>query len=97
MANLSPEPQNPPNLPIGPPYTIVMAMNLCGSTTANQNQTFAAEAFMYEFEICKDTLIEDLSEYFKTFSDINVGQGKIRLKPQQKNKIKAFTQWVKYR
>ena len=26
---------------------------------------------------------------------ITVGQGQIRLKPQQKNNIKAFTQWVK--
>ena len=26
---------------------------------------------------------------------LTVGQGKIRLNPQQKNKIKAFTQWVK--
>ena len=46
MANLPPAPQNPPNPRIGPPYTIVMAMNLCGLTTANQDQTFATEVFM---------------------------------------------------
>ena len=39
---------------------------------------------------------EDLAECFKTFLGLTVGQGQIRLKPQQKNKIKEFTQWLKY-
>ena len=38
---------------------------------------------------------EDLAECFKTFLGLTVGQGQIRLKPQQKKNIKAFTQWVK--
>ena len=54
MANLPPAPQNPPNTPIRPPYTIMMAMNSCGLTTANQDQTFATEALLDEFESCKD-------------------------------------------
>ena len=100
MANLPPTPSNTPirppyGPPIGPPYIFVMAMNSCGLTTANQDQTFATEAFMDEFESCKDMSNEDLAECFKTFSGITVGQGKIRLKSQQKNKIKAFKQWVK--
>ena len=88
MENLSPEPQNPP---IGPPYTIVMAMNSCELTTANQDQKFETEAFMDEFESCKYISNEELAEFFKTFSGLTVGQGRIRLKPHQKNKIKAFT------
>ena len=56
---------------------------------------FANEAFIDKFESCKDMSNEDLAEYFKTFSSITVGQGKIRLKPHKNNKIKAFTQWVK--
>ena len=56
---------------------------------------FATEAFMDEFESYKDISNEYLAECFKTFSGLTVGQGKIRLKPQQKNNIKAFTQWVK--
>ena len=57
MANIPPKPSNPPIIPpyvppIGPPYTVVMAMILGGLTTANQDQTFATEAFMDEFESC---------------------------------------------
>ena len=70
-------------------------MNSCGFNTANQDQTFATEAFMDEFESFKDMSNEDLAELFKTLLGLTVGQGKIRLNPQQKNKIKAFTQWVK--
>ena len=70
MANLPPTPSNPPIRPpyvppIGPPYTVVMAMNSCEFTTANQDQNFATEAFMDEFEICKDMSNEDLAECFK--------------------------------
>ena len=51
MENLPPTPSNPPirlpyGPPIGPPYTVVMAMNSCGLTAENQDQTFATEAFM---------------------------------------------------
>ena len=59
MANLPPTPSNPQirpqySPPIGPPYTVVMAKNSCGLTTSNQDHMFATEAFMDEFESCKD-------------------------------------------
>ena len=97
MANLPPTPSNPPirppyGPPIGPPYSVVFAMNSCGLNTANQNQTFATEALMDEFESCKDMSNEYLDDFLKTVSGITVGQGQIRLNPQYKNKIKAFTQ-----
>ena len=72
-----------------------MDINSCGLTTENQDQKFATEAFVDEFESCKDMSNEDLAECFKKFSGLTVGQGQIRLKPYQKNKIKAFAQWVK--
>ena len=50
---------------------------------------------MDEFESCKYMSNEKVAECFKTFSVITVCQEKITLKPQQNNKIKAFTQWVK--
>ena len=81
MANLPPAPKKSPNPPIGSPYTIVMAMSSCGMTTANQDQMFATEAFMDEFEICKDMSNEDLAECFKTLPGLTVCQGEIRLKP----------------
>ena len=100
MANISPTPSNPPirppySPPIGPPYTVVMDMNSCGFTTANQDQKFATEAFMDEFGSCKDMSNEDTAEFFKALSSLTVGQGEIRLNPQEKNNIKAFTQWLK--
>ena len=81
MVNLPPSPQNTPNPPIGPPYTIIMAMNSCVLTTAKQDQMFATEAYMDEFEICKEISNEDLAECFKKFSGLTLGQGQIRLKP----------------
>ena len=92
MANLPSTPHNQSNPPIRPPYIIVMDMNSCRLTTANQYQKFKTEAFMDEFESCKVMSNEDLAECFKTLSGLTVGQGQIRLKPQEKNKIKAFTQ-----
>ena len=38
---------------------------------------------------------EDLEDSFKTFPGLSENQGYIRILPAQKNKIKAFTQWVK--
>ena len=72
MANLPRTPSNPPIRPpygprIKPPYTVVMAMNSCVLTTSNQDQTFATEAFMDEFESCKDMSNEDLAECFEKF------------------------------
>ena len=78
-----------------PPYTVLLAMNACVLTRANQDQTFATEVFMDDFEIYKDMSNEYLAYSFKTFSGMNATQGDIRLMTAQKNKIKAFTQWVK--
>ena len=78
-----------------PPYTVLLAMNACGLTRANQHQTFSTEIFMDDFESCKDMSNEDLSEIFKTLSGMILTQGKIRLVPSQKKKIKAFPPWVK--
>ena len=70
MANLPSTPSNEPcrppyGPPMRPPYTVVVAMNSCGLTTANQDQTFATEAFMDSFESCIDMSNENISECFK--------------------------------
>ena len=78
MANLPPAPQGPPNIPAtavlvsevvvtAPPYTVLLDMNACGLTRAYQDQTFATELFMDDFESCKDMSNKDLAEIFKTF------------------------------
>ena len=61
MANIPSAPQNPLDPPIGPSYNVVMAMNSCVSTTENQDQTFSTEAFMDEFESCKNMSNEDIA------------------------------------
>ena len=86
MDNLPPSRQGPPNTPspevgapaivvAAPPYTVLLAMNACGLTRANQNQTFATEIFMDDFESCKDISNEDIAESFKTFSGLTGTQG----------------------
>ena len=97
MANLPPAPAV--GVPVvilpAPPYTVLLAMNACVLTRENPDQTFSTEVFMDEFESCKDMSNEDLAESFKNLSGLTATQGQIRLIPAQKNKIKAFTQWVK--
>ena len=67
MENLPPTPSNQPirppyGPPIGLPYTVVMDMNSCVLTKAKKDQMFETEAFIDEFEICKDMSNEDLAE-----------------------------------
>ena len=78
-----------------PSYTVLLDMNACGLTRANQDQTFSTEVFMDDFENFKDTSNEDLADSFKTFSGLTETQGQIRLMPAQKKNIRAFTQWLK--
>ena len=65
MANFLPAPQGPKNPPapsvvvsavVVPttPYTMLLDMNSCELTRANQDQTFSTEVFMDYFESCKD-------------------------------------------
>ena len=49
---------------------------------------------MDDSESCKYMSNEDLVERFKNFSGLTATQENIRLVPEQKNKIRAFTQWV---
>ena len=58
-----------------PPYTLLLAMNTCVLTRVNEDQTFATDVFIDEFESCKDMSNEDLIESFKTFSGMTAIQG----------------------
>ena len=62
-------------------------------------QRIAKEIFQDDFHTCMDKMFEDLHSDFKTYSDLTIGQGQIRLVPGIKNKIRAFIQWCrdKYR
>ena len=69
-------------------------MLACGLTAAD-SVTFATEVFMDSFETCRDMSDADLTDAFKTFSNLSVAEGRIRLLPAQKVRVKAFLQWAK--
>ena len=108
MANLPPpstgypRPTHPPELAVGipevllpvPPYTMLLVMNACGLTRTNEDQKFATEVFMYNFECCKDISNEDRADIFKTFSGPTATKRYVRIMLAQKNNIKEFKQWV---
>ena len=75
-------------------YTVEDGMVACGLQAADA-ATIANEVFMGDFDSAYDMTDTDLADSFKTFSNLTMAQGQIRLLPAQKNKIKAFVQWVK--
>ena len=70
------------------------AIQLCGLDEEVAAE-IASEIFLDSFESVMDICDEDLADAFKTFAGLTAAQGQIRLLPAQKNKIKAFVQWVK--
>ena len=81
--------------------TVHEAMTLCGinDVTLFNGQTkaerIAEDIFDHDFASCMDKTVEELQEDFKTFLDLAVNQGQIRLTPGTKKKIRAFMQWCK--
>lgn len=85
------------NVPPGgnpPAFTVRDAMLSCG-VTQQQADTLADQVFMDSYESCMDLSDDDLKEAFKTLSNLTVAEGRIRLLPAVKNRIKAFHQWAK--
>lgn len=90
-------------IPQGPPLpnTVLGAMIACGldNVTVNNGMTNAAriatDCFDNSFDTCLDKSFDDIEADFKTFSVLDPDQGQIRLMPGQKNRIKAFIQWVR--
>ena len=74
--------------------TVVDAMELCGVPLA-ERAILATNLFGDDFETCKDKSMEELDSDFKTYSDLTVAQGQIRLQPGIKRKIRAFIQWCR--
>ena len=79
-----------------PVFTVLNAMAVCGvdnvalfngSTNAKQ---LAMNIFDDDFSTCMDKTFVELDKDFKTYSNLNVNQGQIRLLPAVKWNIKAF-------
>ena len=74
---------------------VINAMNACGLNLAYAI-IIETQIFMNNFTTCKYILNEDIHDTLKTFSILIIAQGKIRLLPENNQKIKSFTQWTKY-
>ena len=70
------------------------AMVLCG-LGEDDSETLASEIFLDDFQSVMDISETELSDSFKTLSGLTQAQGQLRVLPAQKNKIKAFIQWVR--
>ena len=86
---------------VPPIHTACQAMIRCGVNDVDlfegrtKAQRIAEEIFQDDFHTCMDKTFEDLHSDFKTYSDLTIGQGQIRLVPGIKNKIRAFIQWCR--
>lgn len=84
-----------------PLHTVREAMTVCGVNDVDQwqgqtkAQRIASEIFNDDFNSCMDLSISDLSEDFKTFSELLANAGRIRLTVGIKKKIKGFIQWCR--
>ena len=77
------------------------AIILCGVNDnvlfngATRAQRISSEVFDDEFESCLDKTFKEFKDDMKSYSNLTVINGQIRLNPAQKKNIKAFIQWVK--
>jgi hypothetical protein len=59
-----------------------------------QAQRIAEDIFDESFSSCMDPTFKELDDYFKTYTEVTVAQGHIRLRPGTRRNIKAFVQWT---
>lgn len=84
-------------------FTVVDALIACGVNNIvlfmeqTQAQRIASDIFDDTFTSCKDITFKELDEHFKTYFDLSVLQGQIRLNPGVRKNIKAFVQWTRPR
>jgi hypothetical protein len=81
--------------------TVVDAMVVCGVEhdglfmDETQAQRLASDIFGDQFSSCLDVSFKELDEHFKTYSDLTMAQGQIRVRPGTRKNIKAFVQWTR--
>lgn len=82
-------------------FTVIDALIACGvdNITPFQGQTQAAriadDVFNDSFLSCLDITFRELDEHFKTYSELTVAQGQIRVPTGTRKNIKAFLQWAR--
>ena len=82
-------------------WTVVDALIACGMDNValfmeeTPAQRVADDIFDNTFSSCMDITFKELDDYFKTYSDLTVVQGQIRIRPGTRKNIKAFVQWTR--
>jgi hypothetical protein len=88
-------------LPVPSAFTVYDDMVLCGVNDDNKFEGdtpavhIAADLFGYDFATCMDKGFTEFDYEFKTYSELTINQGQVRLLPGTKRNIKAFIQWVR--
>ena len=79
-------------------FTVYDAMVLCGIDDnelfdgRTKAQRIATGVFSDDFNTCMVETMEELQEDLKSFSDLTVAEGRIRLSPGPRKHLKAFIQ-----
>ena len=82
-------------------FSVRDALVKCGvnDTVGFNNQTpaerIAEDIFSDSFITCMDKTSDELDEDFKSYSDLTLAQGQIRLTPGVRRNIRAFVQWTR--
>jgi hypothetical protein len=85
-------------------YSIQDALIRCGvddGTTfgqfdgQTQAQRIAQDVFDGVFTSCMDKTVAELEDDWKTYAQLTVAQGQIKLRPATKKNIKALLQWAR--
>ena len=82
-------------------HTVLDALIACGVDNVGlfmdetPAQRIADDIFDNLFTTCMDMTFKELDDFFKTYSDLTIAQGQIRLRPGTRKNIKAFVQWTR--
>ena len=82
-------------------HSVRDALTLCGIDNVaqfggrTQAQRIATEVFGDDFEACKDKTQEELKDDLKSYSQLTVANGRIRLNPGVRRNLKAFMHWCR--
>jgi hypothetical protein len=77
-------------------FTVFNALIACGVDNIamfmeqTQAERIADNIFDNVFTSCMDITFKELDDHFKTYSELSVAQGQIRLRPGIRKNIKAF-------
>ena len=88
-------------IPPIPNFTVRDAMVRCGASDTiifdgrSVAQRLAGDIFLDDFATCMDKTFDEVNSDLKTYSELTVAQGQIRLLPGIKNNIRAFIQWTR--